>query len=161
GEIVNALMSHPQVGDVLVLPVARSTGPEVGALVEADVGVGVDAAELRAVAARLLPPWLQPQVLVVVERFPRLAGGKPDRRACGELLQDAGGTPVPAPSARRASRPSTPCRPSWPAWRAPIGALPARDRTRPSPKAATGSTPSTCSRRSSRVRTRSASSSIP
>jgi acyl-CoA synthetase (AMP-forming)/AMP-acid ligase II len=97
GEIVNALMSHPAVTDVLVLPLAEPTGLEIGALVEKSGAVEPD--ELRATAARLLPPWLQPRVVAFVEGIPRLPGGKPDRAACAELLQSPGGaSALPAPT---------------------------------------------------------------
>ena len=103
GEIANALMSHPGVADVVVLPVAGSAGPLIGALVEC--GGAVEPGELRAAAARMLPPWLQPQIMAVTERLPRLPGGKPDRTACGGMLRETGGSggaaaaPVSVPGA--------------------------------------------------------------
>jgi hypothetical protein len=56
----------------------------------------VGASELRAVAARALPAWLQPQVLAVTEQIPRLAGGKANREACHALLRQARGWGDPA-----------------------------------------------------------------
>jgi O-succinylbenzoic acid--CoA ligase len=83
--VADALMNHPGVNDVLVVPIDDPGGPVIGAAVEG----AVDAAELRAAAARALPPWLQPHVLVVLPALPRLPGGKPDRRACQARLIEA------------------------------------------------------------------------
>lgn len=85
GEIVQALMSHPGVTEVVVIPIRGAGGSEVGVLVEAEGAVDADL--LRATAARKLPTWLQPKVLVVTDRLPRLAGGKADRNACHGILQ--------------------------------------------------------------------------
>jgi acyl-CoA synthetase (AMP-forming)/AMP-acid ligase II len=84
GEITNVLMSHPAVSDVVILPLASSAGTDIGALVESDGAIDLDA--LRAAVVRTLPRWLHPQRLAVTERLPRLAGGKPDRAACRALL---------------------------------------------------------------------------
>src|SRR5262245_22223700 len=85
GAIAHALTSHPAVVEVLVLPIRSAGGPLIGALVEVGHGLGAD--ELRALAARLLPSWLQPQMLAVADRLPRLPGGKPDRHACQAILE--------------------------------------------------------------------------
>jgi long-chain acyl-CoA synthetase len=60
----------------------------IGVVVEGDA-VGPD--ELRDAADRLLPAWLQPQVVVVTDRIPRLPGGKVDRRSCLARLERARG----------------------------------------------------------------------
>ncbi len=90
GMIVDALMGHAGAGDVVVMPVGDPASPVIGALVESEGAV--DPAELRATAAAALPPWLQPQVVVVTPRLPRLAGGKADRGACRTLLLGARGS---------------------------------------------------------------------
>jgi acyl-CoA synthetase (AMP-forming)/AMP-acid ligase II len=87
GEIAQALASHPAVVDVVVLPVAAGHGAVVGAMVERSAPV--EARDLREAAARLLPPWLQPQLIVVTDRLPRLPGGKADRQACLARLREA------------------------------------------------------------------------
>jgi len=84
GEITNVLMGHPAVSDVVILPLTSSAGTDIGALVESDGGIDLDA--LRVAVARALPPWLHPQRLAAIEALPRLAGGKPDRAACRALL---------------------------------------------------------------------------
>ena len=88
GEIVQALASQSGVRDVVVLPVQAAHGPVIGVVVEGDE-VGPD--PLRDAADRLLPAWLQPQVVVVTDRIPRLPGGKADRRSCLALLERARG----------------------------------------------------------------------
>ena len=85
GAIVQALASHPGVREVAVVPVASPSGPVVGALVEAEGEVAAD--QLRAAAARTLPGWLQPQVVAVTDRLPRLASGKADRERCHAILR--------------------------------------------------------------------------
>jgi acyl-coenzyme A synthetase/AMP-(fatty) acid ligase len=88
GEIVQALLGHAGVRDLVVLPVQTAHGAVVGVAVE---GEAIDAAELRVVADRTLPPWLHPKVVVVTARLPRLPGGKADRRACLALLEQPRG----------------------------------------------------------------------
>ena len=100
GEIADALMSHPDVADLVVLPVPSPLGVLVGALVESPRALDPD--DGRGAAARILPPWLSPQVVAVTMRLPRLAGGKPDRSACLALLQEvrgARGGPLASPGA--------------------------------------------------------------
>ncbi len=85
GQIVHALTTHPRVMEAVVLPVRGPDRLVIGALMESDGAV--DAGELRAEAARMLPAWLHPQVLEVTDRLPRLAGGKADREACQSIVQ--------------------------------------------------------------------------
>jgi acyl-coenzyme A synthetase/AMP-(fatty) acid ligase len=89
GEIVQALMSHPGVTEVVVVALRSPSGPVVGVLAEADGVLHPD--QLRATAARTLPAWLQPKVVAVTDRLPRLASGKWDRDACHKILQSARG----------------------------------------------------------------------
>ena len=86
GEIVQALMDHAGIREVVVLPVRTAHGAVVGVAVEGDA---IDPAEIRALADRTLPPWLHPKVVTVTDGLPRLAGGKTDRRACLALLEKA------------------------------------------------------------------------
>jgi long-chain acyl-CoA synthetase len=89
GEIADALMRHPDVADVVILPFPSPLGVLVGALVES--ARTLDPHEVRVAAAQALPPWLSPQVVAVTTRLPRLPGGKPDRSACLVLLRELGG----------------------------------------------------------------------
>src|SRR5262249_14492445 len=100
GEIANALMSHPGVADVVIAPVPTSAGPLIGAVVETDGVVDLD--PLRATAARILPPGLQPQIVSALDRLPRLTGGKADRAACDRILRETSRAGhVPKPSTKR------------------------------------------------------------
>jgi len=94
--IADTLASHPGVTDVVVIPARSPSGQVIGAMVES--ARAIDAHELRASAARALPPWLQPEIVVVTRRLPRLAGGKVDRAACHALLLQARGWAEPASS---------------------------------------------------------------
>jgi acyl-CoA synthetase (AMP-forming)/AMP-acid ligase II len=87
-------LSHPDVADLVVLPVPSPLGVLVGVLVESARLVDPD--EVRVVAARALPPWLSPQVVAVTTRLPRLANGKPDRSASLLLLRERGGEREPS-----------------------------------------------------------------
>jgi acyl-coenzyme A synthetase/AMP-(fatty) acid ligase len=98
GEIVQALTSRPGVTEVVVVPVPGVSGTEVGVLVEAEGAH--DAEALRATADSTLPAWLQPKVLVVTDRLPRLPGGKADRQACHAILLREGDVREP-PAALR------------------------------------------------------------
>ena len=86
-KIVQAIAAHPGVVEVVVLPIEGAHGPVAGAVVEAAGPVDADA--IRATALRLLPAWLQPQVVVATDRIPRLSAGKADRKACLALLAAA------------------------------------------------------------------------
>ena len=92
-QVAHALAGHPGVIEVVVLPVQGPEGPVVGAAVESEAAIDPD--ELRSAAARALPPWLHPRIVVVTRQLPRLAGGKADRRAVQRLL----GAPPPRPAA--------------------------------------------------------------
>jgi len=89
-EVAIALRSYPAVLDAAVVPVAGSLGAAIGAVMEADGQL--DVASLRSHAARLLPPWAQPQVMVTIPALPRMTSGKIDRTACIKLLE-AGARP--------------------------------------------------------------------
>jgi acyl-CoA synthetase (AMP-forming)/AMP-acid ligase II len=84
--IADVFTSHPGVTDAVVIPVGEPGGALIGVVVEAEGEVHLS--DLRTAAARELPPWLQPNILKVTPRLPRLAGGKADRRACLSLLRE-------------------------------------------------------------------------
>src|SRR5262249_17933121 len=89
GEIVQVLTREQGVREIVVIPVHRPSGPVVGVLAEAERAVTAEM--LRAAAARALPAWLHPQVLVVAGELPRLANGQLDREACHAMLKGARG----------------------------------------------------------------------
>ncbi|HKZ05009.1 MAG TPA: long-chain fatty acid--CoA ligase [Methylomirabilota bacterium] len=96
GEIVQALMSRTGVIEIVVVPVLGPAGHVIGVVAEADETITPD--QLRTVAARRLPAWLQPHVLARVARLPRLVSGKADRQACQRLLLEARGWTARAPA---------------------------------------------------------------
>ncbi|NLU85179.1 AMP-binding protein, partial [Rhodococcus sp. HNM0569] len=83
GEIEAALRSHPDVaGSVVLVHTDAATGDHLVAYV-----VGADSPEpvaLREHAARLLPTYMLPSVITVLDEFPLNASGKLDRKALPE-----------------------------------------------------------------------------
>ena len=99
-EVVDVIQRLPGVGDAVVLPLLDRTGWTAGAVVAGGPGLGP--VQVRWHAARFLPRWAQPRVVVVVERLPRLANGKVDREACTALLENAA-TPAASLPERRSA----------------------------------------------------------
>lgn len=85
-EITGALLQCAGVVDAAVLPLPRSHGAAVGALV---AGSDLDVDTVRAQVSRLLPSSAQPDVLRAVPEIPRTAHGKLSRDACLTILQSA------------------------------------------------------------------------
>jgi acyl-CoA synthetase (AMP-forming)/AMP-acid ligase II len=94
GRVVNLalvaaqLRELPGVTGAVAVPLAGGTGLSFGAVVECEPRVTVQG--LRAGLGDMLPPWSLPRALETVRSLPRLASGRPDRRACIALL---GGVP--------------------------------------------------------------------
>ncbi|MEW1646160.1 non-ribosomal peptide synthase/polyketide synthase [Streptomyces sp. NPDC091219] len=78
-EIEAALDTHPAVGQTVV--VAREHRPGVRQLIAYAVADGTDGATLRAHAASVLPDYMVPAAVVVLDRLPLLSNGKLDRSA--------------------------------------------------------------------------------
>jgi acyl-coenzyme A synthetase/AMP-(fatty) acid ligase len=101
GQLVNAaevtavVERCPGVAEAIVVAIPGATGSLVGAVVSRETGI--DASGIRQHAARHLPAWAQPEVVVLVARLPRLPGGKTDRDACLGLLLDAVAPPGTRP----------------------------------------------------------------
>jgi acyl-coenzyme A synthetase/AMP-(fatty) acid ligase len=85
-EITGALLKCAGVVDAAVLPLPRSHGAAVGAVV---AGTGLDLDAVRGHVSRFLPPAAQPEVLRLVPEIPRTAHGKLSRDACLAILQSA------------------------------------------------------------------------
>ena len=99
-EVVDVIQRLPGVGEVVVLPLPDRTAWTVGAVVAGEPGLGP--VQVRWHAARLLPRWAQPQVVVVVERLPRLESGKVDREGCRTLLENTATAAAPLHGLRSA-----------------------------------------------------------
>ncbi|HEY5724744.1 MAG TPA: hypothetical protein VIX40_02190 [Methylomirabilota bacterium] len=86
-QVAHALRAHPGVLDSVVVPAPRGSGAVIGVLVAAREAVGVS--EIRDVARRTLPAWLQPVIVEVRHDIPALISGKHDRAAVLRLLETA------------------------------------------------------------------------
>ncbi|MEN9865680.1 MAG: hypothetical protein RL748_1270, partial [Pseudomonadota bacterium] len=82
GEIEQALASHPQVKDALVLAKESASGDK--RLLAYVVSAGVATEQLRQHLAQTLPDYMIPAVFVLLERFPLTPNGKVDRKALPE-----------------------------------------------------------------------------
>ncbi len=83
-DVTTVLGEHPDVLEVVAVPLATARGMVLGVLVEASTPL--DSAALRRHMARTLPPWAQPRVVETTRELPRLARGKIDRAACVTIL---------------------------------------------------------------------------
>ncbi|MFE3078090.1 amino acid adenylation domain-containing protein [Nocardia tengchongensis] len=99
GEIEAALLAQPGVAQsVVVVRSDANLGDQLIGYVVREPGVTVDPGEVRSAVARLLPAYMVPSAVAVMESFPLNASGKLDRRAL----------PAPQIQARRFRTPSTP-----------------------------------------------------
>ncbi|MET7482825.1 non-ribosomal peptide synthase/polyketide synthase [Streptomyces sp. NPDC005538] len=78
-EIEAALDTHPAVTRTVV--VAREHRPGIRQLIAYAVAGGTDGTELRAHAAAVLPDYMVPAAVVVLDRLPLMTNGKLDRSA--------------------------------------------------------------------------------
>ena len=82
GEVEAALLSHPQVREAAVL--ALGTGGEKR-LVAYVTGEALEAAAVREHLRSLLPDYMVPSALAVLDALPLTANGKVDRRALAQI----------------------------------------------------------------------------
>jgi acyl-CoA synthetase (AMP-forming)/AMP-acid ligase II len=91
GHVTAALGRVRGVRDAVAVPLQTAAGVVIGALAEVDPPVTASA--LRAHLEAALPFGLRPRVVETIDGLPRLADGRPDRRACIALLEDLLGEP--------------------------------------------------------------------
>jgi amino acid adenylation domain-containing protein len=81
GEIESVLRTHPSISDAVVILREDIPGePRLAAYVLCP-GSGANSAELRSHAAKSLPEYMLPSVIVKLEQYPLSASGKINRRA--------------------------------------------------------------------------------
>ncbi|MDF3299499.1 non-ribosomal peptide synthetase [Streptomyces tropicalis] len=93
GEIEDALAGHPHVGRAAVTVVATPAGPALAGYAVPAEGAAPDPAALRAHLRTVLPEWMVPLTVTVLDRLPVTPNGKTDLAA------------LPAPVAPAAERP--------------------------------------------------------
>ena len=83
GEVESALTGHPSIAEAVVVGVPHSVWGEVGcAFILARAGHRAPSSdEIVAFARKNLAGYKVPRCIVVLDEFPRLGSGKPDRRA--------------------------------------------------------------------------------
>lgn len=87
GEVEAVLRTHPDVGEVVVLPTTRDSGEvELIALFTGDLVTETDLAD---VAAAGLPAYMQPRRFLSVADFPRNTNGKVDRHRLADTATSA------------------------------------------------------------------------
>ncbi|MER7761434.1 amino acid adenylation domain-containing protein [Streptomyces sp. NPDC097619] len=100
GEVEEALLRHPAVGQAAVTLVTGPTGPALAAYAVPVDGADCAPPDLRAHLRDLLPPWTVPATVTVLDRMPVTANGKTDHAA----LPDPS---APAPAGGPAEGPRT------------------------------------------------------
>ncbi|MEV6772905.1 amino acid adenylation domain-containing protein [Nocardia sp. NPDC051030] len=85
GEVESALRALPGVRHAIAA-VIGSVAPKLSAVVVANEGVALEAEALCAAAAELLPGYMIPTRVELLEELPFTSNGKPDRKAVVALL---------------------------------------------------------------------------
>ncbi|MEH6797533.1 MAG: condensation domain-containing protein, partial [Rhodococcus sp. (in: high G+C Gram-positive bacteria)] len=81
GEIDSALLSQESVSQAAAAVVATATGDQLAAYVVPTPGVVIDGNELTDGIAAILPSYMVPSAVVVLDAFPLNTSGKLDRKA--------------------------------------------------------------------------------
>ena len=90
GEIEAALGQYPAIDEAVVVVRGEGGDKELVAYVVTGGAEPLPEGELRGHLRERLPGYMQPSVIVQLEKMPRLASGKPDRRGLPEVEQRAG-----------------------------------------------------------------------
>ncbi|WP_197696539.1 non-ribosomal peptide synthetase [Nocardia terpenica] len=94
GEIESAVAAQPSVARTVVVVTRPDHGGELlVAYVVPEAGQVIDTAELIERVARLVPAYMVPQHVVVLDRLPLTASGKLDRRALPPIAAEAVAAP--------------------------------------------------------------------
>jgi amino acid adenylation domain-containing protein len=81
GEIEAQLLAQPEVREAVVVAHESTAGPQLVAYISAKSDTAVDVNELRAQLSRVLPEYMVPSAIVVLDRLPLNSNGKIDRKA--------------------------------------------------------------------------------
>ena len=90
GEIESRLADIDAVREAVVTVVPAAAGGQLVAYVAAQPGAALDARDLKAQLARVLPDYMVPSAIMVLEALPLNANGKIDRKALPAPVFDAG-----------------------------------------------------------------------
>jgi len=112
GEVEAALGRHPAVAEAAAVVVGGSGSSGTARLVACFVPEGgepgADPEELRAFLRRRLPPYEVPAAVLAVDRFPRTATGKTDRRALARTAAERAAVERTSAAEPGAAAPRTP-----------------------------------------------------
>lgn len=97
GEIEAALVSHPEVRGAKVAVRGTGSDKRILAWVRPANGSGLTPDALGEFLSRLLPPFMCPDAIAVIDRFPINANGKIDVRALADPIASAIGKPKTPP----------------------------------------------------------------
>ncbi len=82
GEIETALLSHPEVGQAVVVVATDQGGArQLAGYLRAEPGTAPQAADLRAHLAKTLPGYMIPTYLITLDQLPLTTNGKVDKAA--------------------------------------------------------------------------------
>ncbi|CDZ89158.1 amino acid adenylation domain-containing protein [Rhodococcus ruber] len=95
GEIESALLAQPTVGQAVALVVPTVTGEQLVGYVVAAPGATVEGARVLDGVRVVLPSYMVPSALVVLDAFPLNASGKLDRKALPEPVFESRGFRAP------------------------------------------------------------------
>jgi amino acid adenylation domain-containing protein len=84
GEIEAQLLTQESIREVVVIAKDSGNGARLVGYVSGDDNIAIDPIELREQLNKLLPEYMVPSLIVVLERLPLNANGKVDRKALPE-----------------------------------------------------------------------------